>query len=167
MSPPRAHRLVAYCSRSTDAHARRALEAARLVRADVDSPMESRLRMLLVLAGLPEPEVDLRIRNDLGDVLARFDLACRSARVAVEYDGRQHAESPKQHDRDIDRREDIDSWQWRIIVITAKGISQEPERTLARVAGVLRERGCPGLPRRSDDRWRPHFPAQATARRDR
>jgi len=35
--------------------ARLARQAAALVRRGVDSPMESRLRLLLVLAGLPEP----------------------------------------------------------------------------------------------------------------
>ncbi len=159
--------LVAHCSTSTDVHAKRALAASRFVRAEVDSPMESRSRMLVVLAGLPEPEVNVKIRNELGDVLARFDLGYRGVRVAVEYDGRQHADSAKQHERDIDRREDIDSWQWRIVVITAKGIYQEPQRTLTRVAAVLRERGLPGVPSRLDDRWRPHFPGPATSRRDR
>lgn len=159
--------LVAYCAASTDVHAKRARHAARFVRAAVDSPMETRTRMLLVLAGLPEPEVNITIRNDLGDVLARFDLGYRGVQVAVEYDGRQHAESPKQYERDIDRREDIDNWQWRIIVITAKGIYKEPERTLARVASVLRDRGLPGIPPRFDDRWRTHFPDRASTRRHR
>ena len=38
--------------------ARRAHQALGFVRPKVDSPMESRLRMLLVLAGIPEPEVN-------------------------------------------------------------------------------------------------------------
>lgn len=38
-----------------------ARRAASLVRAEVDSPMESRLRMLIVLAGLPEPVVNHKI----------------------------------------------------------------------------------------------------------
>jgi len=41
-----------------------ARQAAGYVRDRVDSPMESRVRMLLVLAGLPEPEVNPTFRDD-------------------------------------------------------------------------------------------------------
>lgn len=44
-----------------------ARRAARLVRKGVDSPMESRLRMLIVLAGLPEPQVNVILRNIRGE----------------------------------------------------------------------------------------------------
>jgi len=38
--------------------------------------METRLRMLLVvLAGLPEPVVDFRVRDSAGTVIRRFDLS--------------------------------------------------------------------------------------------
>ena len=40
----------------------------------VDSPMETRLRMLLVLAGLPEPRVNYLLRDEHGIVVRRFDL---------------------------------------------------------------------------------------------
>lgn len=150
--------LVAFCAASADPHAGRALQAARFVRAGVDSPMESRLRMLLVLGGLPEPVVNLVIRNDLGDVRLRFDLSYEAARVAVEYDGRQHVESPAQHRRDIERREELDDRDWRIVVVTADGIYRNPAHTLARVAAVLRSRGMPGVPRRLSDGWTAHFP---------
>jgi very-short-patch-repair endonuclease len=155
-----AARLVQLCADSVEPHAGRALAAARYVRDRVDSPMETRLRMLLVLAGFPEPTVNLEIRSELGDVLVRFDLAFEAVQVAVEYDGRQHAESPRQHDRDIARREDVDSWDWRIVVITAKGVYTDPESTLRRVRAVLVARGLPGVPRRFDPQWRAHFPGR-------
>ena len=47
--------------------ARRARRAARLVRSGVDSPMESRLRMLIVLAGFPEPVVNVVLRHENGE----------------------------------------------------------------------------------------------------
>ncbi len=148
--------LVAFCESSKDRHARRALRAARFVRSGVDSPMETRLRMLIVLAGLPEPTVDLRLHDGNGDLRRRFDLAYPELRVVVEYDGRQHASDPDQYDSDIYRREELDDAEWRIVVVTAKGIFQKPEETLARVAKVLRSRGAT-VPRLSD-KWRAHFP---------
>ena len=46
---------------------RLARRAARLVRAGVDSVMESRVRMLIVLAGLPEPDVNHVLRGGTGE----------------------------------------------------------------------------------------------------
>ena len=47
--------------------------AAALVRERVDSPRESRLRLCLVLAGLPEPEVNPVVTVD-GRRVGRVDL---------------------------------------------------------------------------------------------
>ena len=55
-------------------YSRRARRAAALVRTGVDSPMETRLRLLIVFAGLPEPEVDHRVHDDDGTLLRRYDL---------------------------------------------------------------------------------------------
>jgi len=132
-----------------------ARRAAALVRPGVDSPMETRLRMLIVLAGLPEPVVNHAIRAADGRPLRRFDLCYPSWRLIVEYDGRQHAEDGKQWRSDIVRREELDRAGWRLVVVTAEGIYTEPERTLRRVVDALSDRGCT-LPPLSDE-WRPHF----------
>lgn len=155
--------LVEACGASTDPHAAAALRAARLVRDGVDSPMETRLRLLIVMAGLPEPSVNFTVRDAAGRVVRRFDLCYRHAKVIVEYDGRQHAEDTHQYDWDRDRREELDDWGWRVVVVTAKGIYRDPEETLLRVRKVLRGRGVTGLPRRFDDAWRVHFPGQGRA----
>jgi very-short-patch-repair endonuclease len=155
--------LVAFCAASDEAHAARAVEAATYVRDGVDSAMESRLRMLLVLAGLPEPEVNFVLRDEHGAVLRRFDLYYAGVRVLVEYDGRQHAEDPAQYDHDRDRREELDDGGWRIVVVTAKGVYVDPEQTLLRVRKVLRAQGMTGLPKRFRPGWRRHFPGRGTA----
>jgi hypothetical protein len=54
--------------------ARLARRVAGLVRKGVDSAMETRLRLLIVLAGLPEPEVNVIVRDENGDWELRFDL---------------------------------------------------------------------------------------------
>ena len=156
----RAERLVSWCAGSRDRHAVRARAAAALVREEVDSPMETRLRLLIVLAGLPEPVVNHKIRDERGHVRLRLDLSYPHLRLIVEYDGRQHAEDTRQWNRDLDRREYFDDEEWRIIVVTAAGIFREPERTLQRVRRALVRRGCPGVPRHLDDAWRSHFPAR-------
>ena len=136
-------------------HARLARRAAQLVRDAVFSPMETRLRLLVVFAGLPEPVVNLRIRDDHGVVVMRLDLCWPEHRLAVEYDGRHHVERIDQWERDHDRRDALENDGWRLVVVTAKGIYREPEVTLDRIRRALRERGVRVGP--LDERWRRHF----------
>jgi hypothetical protein len=133
-----------------------ARRAAGLVRAGVDSPMESRLRMLLVLAGLPEPVVNHVECDERGWWVRRYDLSYPEHKLAVEYDGRQHAESDRQWERDVERREELDTEGWRIVVVLSKGVYREPERTLTRVVAAMRSRGMAA--RITSDEWRLHFP---------
>lgn len=135
-----------------------ARRAAGLVRAGVDSPMESRLRMLLVLAGLPEPVVNHIEYDEHGRWVRRYDLSFPEQRLAVESDGRQHAESQRQWERDVERREELDHDGWRIVVVLARGIYREPERTLDRVVAAMRAAGVRGSIRSTE--WRLYFPGQ-------
>ena len=147
--------LVKYCADSHAPFAKEARRAATYVRDRVDSPMETRLRMLLVLAGLPEPEVNMTIRDEGGTILMRVDLCYPRARLAIEYDGRHHVELEEQWDRDVERRDDLDD-SWRMLTVTSKGIYKRPDKTVDRVWRALRKRGYPRL-RRPTDAWRPHF----------
>lgn len=149
-----------HCAASTHPSARRAARAAALVRRDVDSPMETRLRLLLVFAGLPEPEVNRKLRDVDGEVRRRFDLSYPVVKVIVEYDGRQHIERIEQWESDLERREEIDDGGWRILVVTSKGIYAHPEETVLRVWRLLRARGLAGTPRVPSSDWRAHFPGR-------
>jgi hypothetical protein len=144
------------CAASDDYYAGLALRAAEYVRDGVDSPMETRLRMLIVLAGLPEPEVNVTIYNDDGTWRRRFDLYYRHAKLIVEYDGRQHAEDPAQWASDLERREEFDDDGYRILIVTSKGIFAEPLRTLQRVRRQLVLRGGVEVPEIQPD-WEEHF----------
>jgi very-short-patch-repair endonuclease len=155
-----AERRVEHCRDSEDHHAATALRAARYVRDEVDSPMETRLRMLIVLAGLPEPDVNHKIRDEDGRVRRRLDLSYPALRLIVEYDGRQHIEREASWASDLDRREEFDDQGWRILVVTAMGIYREPGRTVERVQRALKELGCRVLPPRLSETWRAHFPGR-------
>ncbi len=155
--------LVAACRKSRHRDRRKALAAAELVRRDVDSPMETRLRMLLVLAGLPEPQVNLKVRDERGEVIRKYDLSYPAARVAVEYNGKVHVEVIANWEDDLERRADMDEDGWRLVVVVGSGIYRDPLRTLQRVHRVLLARGLPGVPLRLGDGWRPHFPGYSDA----
>ncbi len=60
-------------------HARRLDEIVPLAAPRPESPMESRLRLLLIDHGLPPPVVQFELRDRYGFVLARFDLAYPAA----------------------------------------------------------------------------------------
>ena len=137
---------------------RPARRAAGFVRDGVDSPMETRLRMLMVLAGLPEPVVNHIEYNSKGGWSRRFDLSYPALLLVIEYDGRQHAESDGQWGHDLDRRESLDRDGWRLIVIRSKDIYAEPQRTLERIAGAMRARGARNVPKRFRREWCRHFP---------
>ncbi len=154
-------RLVEFCAHRTGRHVQPARRAASYVRDGVDSPMESRLRMLIVLAGLPEPKVNHKLYDAHGRVRRRLDLSYPELRLIVEYDGRQHAEDDVQWNSDLDRREELDDDGWRILVVTAKGVYREPARTLARVRKNLRARGHPAVPARLSEEWRAYFPGKS------
>ena len=113
------------------------------MRAGVDSPMETRLRLLIVLAGLPEPEVDHRAHDDDGTLLRRYDLSYLPFRLIIEYDGRQHAESDEQWLSDIGRDEALDDERIRRLVVVARDIYSTPANTLARIPRALRRAGVP------------------------
>lgn len=56
-----------------------ARRVARLVRSSVDPPMESRLRLLLVLAGLPEPVINFEIISGSGPIALQISRTRRHA----------------------------------------------------------------------------------------
>ena len=149
-------RLVEAGLRAQGSARRRAGRAAALVRPGVDSAMESRSRMLVVLAGLPEPEVNVCFYDQFGQVRRRLDLAYRKHRLAIEYDGRQHAESQAQWESDVTRREEFDEADWRILTLLAKDIFKVPGQTLDRITAALRRAGM-RVPARTEE-WRRHFP---------
>ena len=151
-----ADELRAFCAGTRRWHSRRARRGAVLVRDGVDSPMETRVRLLLVWAGLPEPVVNLRVTDSAGNE-RRLDLAYPFLKIAIEYDGRHHIEREAQWNQDLRRRENLEADGWRFVVITSKGVYKEPEDTIARVVQALAQRGQRS--RSVRDTWKVHFRA--------
>lgn len=123
--------------------------------------METRLRLLIVLADLPEPRINLTIRDEAGDVIRKYDLSYPLAKVAVEYNGKIHVLTREAWEEDLERRDAIDDEGWRLVPVIGSGIYAKPEQTLRRVHRILLARGQPGVPLRLGDAWRAHFPGHA------
>lgn len=150
--------LRSHCVAASGPGSAQARAAVAFVRDGVDSPTETRLRMLVVLAGLPEPEINPVV--ELRGLIRRYDLCWRLARLVVEYDGRHHIEREEQCEADLGRREEIEDDGWRVLIVTAKGVYRSPDQTLAKIHRLLLERGQPGVPRRLAHRWQVHFPVR-------
>lgn len=152
--------LVAAADRWQGRGGGRARRAARLVRDGVDSIMESRLRMLIVLAGLPEPQVNLKLRHPNGDWWIRFDLCYANCRLVIEYDGRQHRDDEAQRQHDIKRREELDHLRYRLVIVTSQHLSREPRETLRRIRAALVDCGAIGVRRQFKTEWERYFRSQ-------
>ncbi|HET7421535.1 MAG TPA: DUF559 domain-containing protein [Candidatus Dormibacteraeota bacterium] len=94
-----------------------------------ESPMETRLRWLLLQAGLPRPQVQAPIP----EVRARADLYYPTARLVLEYDGGNH------RDRMVDdnRRQNLlVNAGYRVLRFTAADIYNRPDAVLRQVSAA-------------------------------
>lgn len=134
-----------------------ARRAAALVRPRVDSPMETCLRLLIVLAGLPEPDTNLVVRDEHGGWVGMVDLAYAALMIVIEYHGDVHRTKVGQWRSDVAKAELLTDLGWRVIVLTADDIYARPGHTLARIQAALVAPGHPGVPAQLDPAWRQHF----------
>jgi hypothetical protein len=116
---------------------RRAARALDRIRPGAESRPETLLRLLLVEAGLPEPELNVRLFDRFGAELARVDLLFREFRVVVEYDGDQHRTDTRQFDRDLGRLDDLAARGWRVVRVGARSLFRDPQDAVIRVQRAL------------------------------
>lgn len=117
-------RRIAASRRRTAAHLRAALSEARC---PVLSPGETRVRLLLVRAGLPEPECNGQVFARSGAYLGKPDLLWRASRVGLEYEGGHHT-GKEQVLHDVERRETFEDHGWHIVRVTKHDLSTQIRR---------------------------------------
>lgn len=107
------------------------------LRTGVDSRTESRLRLLLVAAGLPEPIVGLAILVKEGHLTLHGDLAYKQWQMVFEYEGAEHYRNRKRFLSDIERRELYEAALWRVVRVTSDHLFVDPEAFIARVRAII------------------------------
>jgi hypothetical protein len=98
------------------------------------SRMETWVRLILVDAGLPEPELNVDAYDNAGRFLGCIDLAYPDLKIAIEYEGAHHWMSAEQFQRDLDRLDRLVENGWRIVRLTKKHVFNEPAEVVRRVA---------------------------------
>lgn len=104
-----------------------------------ESPKESILRIELVLAGVPTPEVNVDVFDAFGRFIARADLLFREYRLILEYEGLQHLLDPDQWQHDIERVRKLEDEGWRVIRVT-KADLVNPRPLIVRINAHIRNR---------------------------
>ena len=96
---------------------------------------------MLLRAGLPEPDLNVDIHAADGRFVARVDLAYSALHIAIEYDGRGHAEDSAQFRRDADRWDDIREQGWDLVRILSHHLEDDGASAVAKVRAALRRAG--------------------------
>ena len=125
------------------AHSIHGVQKARLaldlLRVGVDSPPESKLRLLLDDASLPEFTPNCRV-DDLLNRPVWTDLGCPRFRTCLEYDGVHHL-TPEQQALDSYRDQRVTDAGWRQVKINSIDMSHGPDWVASRVRQALRKQG--------------------------
>lgn len=100
-----------------------------------ESPMETRLRLLLVLAGLPRPRAQAAVHDEHGRFLGRPDLYYADERLGLEYDGGTHRDSLAGDDR---RQNRLLTAGVMLLRFTAADVHKSPDAVVAQVEAALR-----------------------------
>jgi hypothetical protein len=99
-----------------------------------ESPMESRLRVLLVLARLPRPVAQVSVYDDRGKFVGRPDLYYQAQRIGIEYDGAIHRTSLAEDNR---RQNLLLGAGVRLLRFTAADVMHRPEAIVNQVRALL------------------------------
>lgn len=124
--------------------------SAKAMRVGAHSVRETKVRLAIVTAGLPEPRLQVSLGDGQG-VIGDVDLYFEKYGVVVEYEGDQHRTSKSQWQKDLDKYERLSAARFHVIRVTAQDL-HDPQALITRIHDALRSRGYRGR--------RPRFPAR-------
>ncbi len=117
----------------------RARSAAPLLTPLAASRPESLFRYWLIDSDLPDPTPQVPIRDARGLEVAHADLGYERWKVAIEYEGRQHADR-EQFGRDLERYSLMAAGGWLVLRFGERHLHR-PSTVVGRVTAALRNRG--------------------------
>lgn len=124
----------------------KAREAADLIRVGVDSPPETRIRLALERAGIPELTLNYVVKTANGKEVSWPDLSLPEWKIAIEYDG-EHHRTAHQKAVDDDRNLLMAHLGWQQVRITKAMLDQDGDKAVVLlVSNALRAQGYTGRP---------------------
>lgn len=120
--------------------ARRVIELAE---PKAESPMETRLRLLLLREGLPRPLAQVELRDARGSFVGRPDLYYPEARLGLEYDGENHRDRLTSDNR---RQNGLHAIGVELLRYTGADLRERPTQVASEVRQALARRPFPGNP---------------------
>lgn len=123
---------------------RKARQALELSRVGADSPPETRLRLAVLRAGLPEPCLNQPMVDADGTEQHEPDLSYPQYRIAIEHEGEGH-NVRDQIDRDIDREDRVAAAGWIQVRVSKRHMRNGAQRAVAKIRAALVAQG-----------WTPH-----------
>ncbi|WP_326968453.1 hypothetical protein [Arthrobacter sp. CG_A4] len=118
----------------------KAKQALTLIRVGSDSPQESLLRLAIGRAGLPEPELNVPIIDDVGTRHHKPDLSYRKFRIGIEYEGEQHGDEA-QIVRDIARSDRYTALGWTEVRISKRHMVHDAKAAVAKIRTAIVQAG--------------------------
>lgn len=109
-----------------------------LVDGGAESPWETRTRLALIDAGLPQPTTQIVVRDEYGEFVARIDMGYEDLRVGIEYEGSHHWTSAQQRERDIDRYSALYDLGWVIVRVSNDLLKYRQGTLIVRVDAAMR-----------------------------
>lgn len=118
---------------------RRAREALPLLSDRPESPQESKLRLILLRSGLPEPEINYEMVDTETGKEVRPDFRFRRYKVILEYQGEYHR-TKNQWRKDMTRRSRLEAQGWYVMELNADDLD-DPTELVARIHRALARHG--------------------------
>ena len=100
-----------------------------------DSPMESRMRWRFLDGGLPPPELQIRVGDDV--VQRYLDTGWPEHRVGAEFDGLEAHMTAEQLRDDRRRHNWLTDREWKLLHFTAVDVYRRPAEMIATTAAAL------------------------------
>ena len=110
-----------------------------------DSAPESEIRIAILAAGLPAPDVNEPVYDSHGVFVAQPDLTWRSYRVALEYEGDHHRTDREQWNEDIRRINALQLIDW-VAIRASSPDYRRPGALLVKLRTALMAGGWDGRP---------------------
>lgn len=112
-------------------------DRAMFVEPAAESPMETRLRLVIVRASLPRPVAQYVVHDESGVFCGRLDLGYPMIRLGIEYDGAWHAAQPA-FVADRQRLNRLRHAGWTLLHYTADDVYRRPSLIVSQVGAALR-----------------------------